>query len=606
MKCVLGGICIKRYIVYVLCVIVSVTIFASGIFSKFEVNLSDMFFQSESTLDGNIALIEIDAKSLEELGPFQSWPRTYMAEVINILNSDKKVKPAVIGVDIMYFGNTTKEADDELVNACGKNNNVVMGSLANFGSVLVKDDNGNFYMDNNYIEKFEEPYEELKNVVTCGHLNTKVDNDGIVRKAINQIELPNGKKVNSFAFEIYKKFTEKMGIETNYDIPVDENGEFYIPYSAKPGGYSDNFSFVDILKRRVNPDIFENKIVLIGPYASGLMDNYITSIDHNEQMYGVEIHANVIDTLLKGSFKTYVPKWIQCILIGGIILVAVMAFEKTNVKKSTIALLTLIFGYWGYVCLLYHIAGKISDVLCVPLFVVIIYLAFIVKRYIKANLEKKKVESTFKRYVAPQVVDKIIKDGMDNIELGGKKTDIACLFVDIRGFTPMSEALSPEEVVGILNEYLSLTSSCIFSNNGTLDKFIGDATMAIFNAPLPLDDYIFKAVKTAMDIARGSEELSKKLLEKFGKTISFGIGVNCGPAVVGNIGTQKRMDYTAIGDTVNTAARLESNAKPGQVLISRNVYDALNGRVEATSIGEIPLKGKSHGVEVFIVEKILE
>ena len=195
---------------------------------------------------------------------------------------------------------------------------------------------------------------------------------------------------------------------------------------------------------------------------------------------------------------------------------------------------------------------------------------------------------------------------MDSIELGGEKTDIACLFVDIRGFTPMSEALSPEEVVGILNEYLGLTSSCIFNNDGTLDKFIGDATMAIFNAPLPLDDYIFKAVKTAMDIAQGSEELSKKLLEKFGKTISFGIGVNCGPAVVGNIGTQKRMDYTAIGDTVNTAARLESNAKPGQVLISKAVYDALSGRIEATSIGEIPLKGKSKGIEVFVVEKIFE
>ena len=595
---------IKRYAICTLCAVMSVIIFLSGLLNRVEVNLSDVFFQSEGVLDGNIALIQIDSKSLAELGSFQSWPRTYMADVINILNSDINVKPAVIGVDIMYFGTTTEEADNALVNACSNAGNVVTGSLVNFGSVLVDDGNGDFYMDNSYIKQVEEPYDELKNVTKYGHLNTKVDIDGVVRKSMNHINLPNGQRLNSFAFEIYKMYTEKNKKEVNYNIPLDENGEFYIPYSAKVGGYSDGFSFVDVLKGEINPDIFENKIVLIGPYAPGLMDNYITSIDHNEQMYGVEIHANIIDTLLNGNFKTYIPKWSQSILIGIIVFLMTGIFEKSNLKKSFIAMLVCIVGYFGYVCLLYHFVGKISDVLCVPLFVVVIYIAFIVKKYTKAILEKRKVENTFKRYVAPQVVDKIIKDGLDNIKLGGKKADIACLFVDIRGFTAMSEALQPEEVVGILNEYLSLTSSSIFRNEGTLDKFIGDATMAIFNAPVSLDDYIFKAVKTAWDIARGSEELSKKLQAKFGKTISFGIGVNCGPAVVGNIGTEKRMDYTAIGDTVNTAARLESNAKPGQILISKDVYDALEGRIVATSIGEIPLKGKSNGVEVFVVENI--
>lgn len=595
---------IKKYITYILCVVISIVIFASGILNKLEINLSDVFFQYETPLDGNIAIVEIDEKSLEELGPFQSWPRTYMADAISILNSDKNVKPAAIGVDIMYFGNTTQEADNALVEACKKIDNVVMGNLINFGSALVTDSEGNFYMNNSHIEKFEEPYEELNKVVTTGHLNTKIDDDGIVRKSINYIELPNKNKINSFAFEVYKKFAENTGREINYNVLTDENSELYIPYSGKPGGYSDGFSFVDILNGEINPDIFEDKIVLIGPYAVGLMDNYITAIDHNEQMYGVEIHANIIDTLIKENFKTYVPKWVQSILVGIIVFLVLNIFEKASIKKSSVLLVVFISGYWIYTCLLYHIAGKISDVLCIPIFIGVIYIAFIIKRYLKAILEKRRVENTFKRYVAPQVVDTIIKGGMDNIELGGKKTDIACLFVDIRGFTTMSEELSPEEVVGILNEYLTLTSSCIFKNNGTLDKFIGDATMAIFNAPLSLDDYIFKAVKTAWDIAEGSEELSRKLLDKFGKTISFGIGVNCGAAVVGNIGTQKRMDYTAIGDTVNTAARLESNAKPGQILISESVYNALKGRIEAESIGEIKLKGKSNSIEVFEVKNI--
>lgn len=584
----------------------AMVIFANGLFNSIELNLSDLFFQSESLLNGDIALIEIDAKSFDELGPFQSWPRTYMADIINVLNADADEKPAVIGIDVMYFGKTTEDADNALVEACSKEDNVVTGSLVNFGSALITDENGNFYMNNNYIEKIEEPFEELKNVVTTGHLNTKIDDDGVVRKSLHYIELPDGNRLNSFAFEVYKKFIESNGNDVNYAIRTDANGEFYIPYSAKAGGYSDGFSFVDVLNGRVDPKIFANKIVLIGPYASGLMDNYVTAIDHNAQMYGVEIHANIIDTFISNNFKTYIPNWFQCILIGAIVFYATWSFDNSKMKKSIVVCLGIIGIYLVYICLIYHILGRISDVLHIPLFVIIIYIAFIVKRYIKANLEKKKVENTFKRYVAPQVVDKIMIDGLENIELGGKKTDIACLFVDIRGFTPMSEALAPEEVVGILNEYLSLTSSCIFNNDGTLDKFIGDATMAIFNAPLQLDDYIFKAVKTAWDIAKGSEELSQKLLEKFGKTISFGIGVNAGPAVVGNIGTEKRMDYTAIGDTVNTAARLESNAKPGQVLISKVVYDALEGRIDATSIGEIPLKGKSNGIEVFVLNDIFE
>lgn len=168
----------------------------------------------------------------------------------------------------------------------------------------------------------------------------------------------------------------------------------------------------------------------------------------------------------------------------------------------------------------------------------------------------------------------------------------------------MSEGLEPEQVVEILNEYLSLTTQSIFKNGGTLDKFIGDATMAVFNAPFDLDDYIYRAVCTARDIAAGSEELREKLLKRYGKTVNFGIGVNCGDAVVGNIGCEFRMDYTAIGDTVNTAARLESNAKPGQILISGEVYEAVKDRVDVTEVGVIPLKGKSKEVFVYQVDQV--
>lgn len=170
----------------------------------------------------------------------------------------------------------------------------------------------------------------------------------------------------------------------------------------------------------------------------------------------------------------------------------------------------------------------------------------------------------------------------------------------------MSESLKPEQVVKILNEYLALTTASILQNNGMLDKFIGDATMAVFNAPLDLDDYVFRAVQAALDMRRGAEKLAEKLQEQFGKTVSFGIGVNCGEAVIGNIGCEFRMDYTAIGDTVNTAARLESRAKPREILISQVVYDAVKDRIVAEEVGPMELKGKSNTVMVYRVLDVKE
>lgn len=163
----------------------------------------------------------------------------------------------------------------------------------------------------------------------------------------------------------------------------------------------------------------------------------------------------------------------------------------------------------------------------------------------------------------------------------------------------MSERLSPEEVVNILNQYLSMTSSCIEKNRGTLDKFVGDATMAFWGAPLPEEDPVYLAAKTALDIVDGAEALNKKLKEEINEELHVGVGVHFGPAVVGNMGSEKRMDYTAIGDTVNTAARLEANAPGGMVYISRAVAEKLGDRMKYESLGDtIKLKGKAEGFEV--------
>lgn len=560
----------------------------------------DALFQKEQLVNDNIYIIAIDQKSLEDMGPFNSWTRADMADAISILNQDPENAPAVIGVDVMYFGNTDEDNDAYLAEVAGLNNNVVVASLVNFGSRIEEDENGEFYLNNRYVSKFEEPYEELKNATAQGHVNTIQDKDGIIRNSVLKVDLEDGRQIYSLSYEIYKKYMDYCSNQ-NYAVPnVDENGLWYLPFTAKPGGFYDGFSFSDLVSGNLSPEIFAGKIVLIGPYATGLLDEYNTPIDYNSKMFGVEIHANTINALLEENFKQYVPEVLQIIILIGILVLSAILFYRLKLKHSLPVLLVIVLGYIGLAKILYEI-GYIIKVIYLPLFVVMGYVIILVIGYLYTLIEKRKIEGTFKRYVAPQVVDQIFNDGLDNISLGGKKTEIACLFVDIRGFTPLSEVLTPEEVVEVLNEYFDLITKCIFENGGTLDKFIGDAAMAIFNAPIEVEDYTYKAVKTACDIVRGAKALEDKLFERFGKEVRFGIGVNKGEAVVGNIGSNSRMDYTAIGNTVNTAARLESNAKPGQVLISEEVYNEVKDRIEAKSIGEIPLKGKAEKIEVFSV-----
>lgn len=595
----------KRIISALLVAVAATAIAASGLLYRADNLLDDTLYQEEQALDGNIFVIGIDARSLEVLGPFQTWSRDYMAQAIDMLNADPDCKPAAIGIDVLYAGYTDEAADAALVESLGRYDNVVTASAANFASELVTEADGTFYMDDYYVDSYDEPFPELKEVTTQGHINAMFDEDGIMRHSIQSIDLPDGSQVNSFAYELYRKYCAHHGMEADANPPMDDRYRWYVTYSGKPGAYYDEFSLVDLMEGNLPADIFADSIVLIGPYATGLMDHVMTSIDHSEVMYGVEYQANVADALLRGDFKQEVKDLPQLVALFIVTFLLTLLSYKQRIRYSTLLWALAVGGYImaAQVC---YSKGYLLHALWIPLFASIIYVALMAWNYLKAAKEKRQITNTFKHYVAPEIVNELLKN-RDALELGGKMTDIACLFVDIRGFTPMSELLTPPEVVAILNKYLDLTSRCIMQNGGTLDKFVGDATMAIFNAPLPQEDYIFQAVKAAMDMVEGSKALGEELQQQFGRTVAFGIGVHCGQAVVGNIGAEVRMDYTAIGDTVNTAARLESNAPGGQILISRAVADALEGRIRVTSLGDtIKLKGKSAGFEILRVDGLME
>ncbi|MBI3167578.1 MAG: GAF domain-containing protein [Chloroflexi bacterium] len=213
--------------------------------------------------------------------------------------------------------------------------------------------------------------------------------------------------------------------------------------------------------------------------------------------------------------------------------------------------------------------------------------------------ERKKLEAQrrlFERMVSPAVIEQLDPNGL---QLGGKRTEITALFADIRGFTTYSEKLPPERLVSILNRYLAAMADAVLAQEGTVDKFMGDAIMAWFNAPIPQPDHTLRAVKTALAIRESIENLYEELASD--SHLSFGVGIHFGDAVLGLIGTEKRLEYTAISDTVNTAKRIQENSAKNQILMSREAYERVKDHVDARPIAEMAMKGKSKPVEVLEV-----
>ncbi len=344
-------------------------------------------------------------------------------------------------------------------------------------------------------------------------------------------------------------------------------------------------SFADLLAGNYDSSDLSGCVVFIGAYDS-FYGNWVDMMFHHDTVQNLGTAAQaLLCALLAASFY-------------------LLASKKKFAKALCLCIALLICTYSG--AFLLHQANICFYLLIPTCSFLLGFVLSLVERVITSVHDKKKMEQTLKLYVDSQVVDEISEKTPRELALVSERRDIAVLFVDIRGFTSMSESLEPEQVVEILNEYLSLVARSIQKYDGTLDKFIGDAAMAVFNAPKDLDDYLFRAVCAADEIVRCSSHIREKYQKRYGKTVSFGIGINCGEAIVGNVGSESRMDYTAIGDTVNVAARLESNAAAGQILISETAAKRLDGRIEASCIGPLKLKGKAKEVTVYQVDKILQ
>ena len=579
---------------------------ATGKLDYLDNRLSDRFYQAQGAKSPDIIVIGIDKLTLNNFGPKTSIRRRDMARAIRYLNDNPNGRPAVIGIDALFTGENSAdpEGDRMLVEAVEEYGNVVVGSEADLDEENILSEEKDPYAPWDKTWLWIAPFPALNAVVDTGHINAPNEDDGVARHELLYVNVTERGRLDSFSRVIYEKYCLYKGIEPNAPPQTEGNGLYYLPFTAK--SYAVENNFWDLLEDSISSDVYRDKIVLIGPYAQGLQDSFPTALDRSDWMYGVDIHANAIQAFQNGFFPREAEQTPQLIALFILTFITEFLFRKGKMYNIIIYWLA-ICSSWLILCEILYRQEIILHVLWVPLAVSVLFIGAVAVNYMLAKEEKDIVTATFGRYVDPVIMRELLNGGSKSLDLGGELQNIAVLFVDIRGFTSMSEELPPATVVEILNRYLTLTTDCIRRHHGTLDKFVGDCTMAFWNAPLRQENPVLLACLAAVDMIKGSETLGAELLERYGRKISFGVGIHWGSAVVGNIGTPFRMDYTAIGDTVNTAARLEANARGGTILISRVVADILGSRADVTSLGNsIKLKGKSADFEILRLNSIKE
>ena len=327
---------LKKLLIALLCAAAFSVAALLGVFYQADQMLSDSLYQQPKALEGKIFVVGIDERAMEDIGPYQTWGRDVMAMALEALNAEETCRPAAIGVDVLYTGQTDPELDAYLAEAAGAYGNVVVASVANFGSELVTEESGNFYMKDYAVLSYEEPYEALKAVTKQGHINAMYDQDGVLRHSILEIDLPDGRTIPSFAYSIYQMYAAAMGLPQELDIPTDSLHRFYVDFAALPGGYYEEISVSDLLSGDFPAELFQDAIVLIGPYAAGLSDYVTTAIDRASLMYGVEYQANVIEQMLRGEFKAEVSDALQAALLFVISAVCLYLFIDRKMLVATL------------------------------------------------------------------------------------------------------------------------------------------------------------------------------------------------------------------------------------------------------------------------------
>ena len=520
-------------------------LFLSGFMKTQSDALSDKLY-SESKAFGDIVIVAIDDKSIQAIGRWP-WSRSVFAEAL-----DKFKDARAIGIDVSFLEPENNVSDSLLQKK--------LDELK--GKVVLVSECSQF--SNGKCTKWMSPIFDVETAAA-----NVFEESGITRAVPSEVD-----NLESFSRRLAQKY-----LNTQLNL----SSKNYMRFSK-----FDEISFSDIANSSEDlTQDFKGKIVLIGATAKDLQDFKETPVG---KVSGVEVHASAVQSAITNSFlkrqsNASVMVWIFLLSIFTSMLLWKLKLPLASVFSGLLIIAYLVIAIFEFD------SGMVYNLIYPVLGVALTYFAIIGVYYLIEARQRKWISNVLGKYVSDSVAKEIMEKGEDALKLKGEKKVVTVLFADVRGFTSMSEKLQPEQVVEVLNRYLSKMTDIVFKHEGTLDKYVGDEIMATYNVPLNLKDHALKAVQTAIEM--------QKVARGMGEELKYGIGINTGDAIVGNIGSAKRLDYTVIGDSVNLGARLCGKAEPNQILISESTYHLVKDKIETKSIGEITVKGKEKPLRVY-------
>lgn len=565
----------------------------------------------------DVVVVTIDEPSINEYGRWP-WDRSLMAELFKRLQS-----ASVVVMDIVFSEPSNAVSDQAMIDQIEENQNVVLGYFLRNEATETNDDEALDYLeecsyfdyqllsDTVMIREF--PYSELNispvadAAMTCGVFTTEPDADGLYRHyPIAYIH--EGFLLPPIGIQAVRQYLNREA-----KLVLDDEGvkSFELGESTLDSQNFIRINFTDqvhqwsakeIISGEISSEDIEGKIVIIGVTEVGVFDMRPTPIDAVTP--GVFLHAMATSNLLNGHLLKEMPQFEKAGLAIGLIVILLLSFIANPYLKNGLYVVSVVS-----VLIISWILYFQANIWLREFYVIspMIGLAVLIELMsaIKADHQHRQIKQAFSSYVSSELVGEILKDP-DNLKLGGDEKEISVLFSDLRNFTSMSEKLSPIELVSLLNQIFDPMTEAILKEKGMLDKYIGDAIMAIFNAPITVEGHAERAVQAALAMVEVKETKNIALVEQGLPPIEIGIGVNTGPAVVGNMGSRLRFSYTAIGDAVNLASRLEGMNKPygTRILISENTKQALSEpqtNYLLRLIDRIRVAGKNEPVTIYEV-----
>lgn len=570
-----------------------------GVFLGFQRWAADALFPGTGA-DSRIAIVAIDNASLDRVGRWP-WSRSVHADLVDRLSADGAV---LVGYDVTFGSPASADPEGDLrfresIAAAG---NVVL--IGNFEFSGVAGDPDAVLTGSQWFE----PYAEFAAVsAAVGHANTYPDTDGVVRALAPVIETPDGSLVSSLSFSLAQLATGQSGPVTirpdavqvgALRVPTGDLHLLELNFAADFPTYS----AAAVLAGEVPAGAFDGKIVLVGASALGLGDLVATPLDKAGRQAGVLVHANALNTMLTGNYLRTDGMGATLALV---LIVALALALVTLYARPWLAVMFGLVLLAGFLIVVFRRfdSGVVTNMTYTLFAPPLAFVSGLGVRYFTEVRERKYVTNVFGRYLAKDVVHEVLNSPEGAVAtLTGASRPLAVLFADLRGFTAASEKATPPEVVAALNEYLQAMTQAVVEEKGTIDKFMGDCVMAFWGAPRPDPDMVVHAVRAALRM----QDLIDVAMTHGGagnlKVKGCGVGLAFGEAVVGNIGSHERLDYTAIGDTVNTASRVCGVAEGGDIVVTEELARVLpEDEFRLADLPPLKVKGKEALLRVFQV-----